>query len=235
MTVVRNEYETRRELDPASVLFKRLQSIAYDWHNYGNSTIGNRSRHRERRDREPAGLLSHATTSRTTRCCWWPASFDEAKALQLVATHFGAIPQPDAHAAEAVDREPTQDGERSFIVRRVGDMQVVVVAYKSLGAACGFAGAGLCRRDSWDTPIGPPAQGAGGDRQGRAGFGWHAGRTWIGAIQIFGAVVKKGDPVEPVRDELIRHRRETSPTIRRRPQEMERARIRLANAVRTHA
>ena len=42
MTVVRNEYENG-ENSPTSVLIKRLQSVAYDWHNYGHSTIGNRS------------------------------------------------------------------------------------------------------------------------------------------------------------------------------------------------
>ncbi len=42
MTVVRNEYE-RGENDPTGVLIKRLQSVAWDWHNYGNSTIGHRS------------------------------------------------------------------------------------------------------------------------------------------------------------------------------------------------
>ncbi len=42
MTVVRNEYESG-ENSPFSVMFKRLQSIAFDWHSYGRSTIGNRS------------------------------------------------------------------------------------------------------------------------------------------------------------------------------------------------
>ena len=42
MTVVRNEYEIG-ENSPFSVLLKRLQSVAYDWHSYGRSTIGNRS------------------------------------------------------------------------------------------------------------------------------------------------------------------------------------------------
>ena len=35
MTVVRNEYELG-ENSPTGVLIKRLQSIAYDWHNFGN-------------------------------------------------------------------------------------------------------------------------------------------------------------------------------------------------------
>ena len=42
MTVVRNEYE-RGENSPFGVLYKRLQSVAFDWHSYGKSTIGNRS------------------------------------------------------------------------------------------------------------------------------------------------------------------------------------------------
>src|SRR5437870_3645533 len=39
MTVVRNEYE-QGENSPFSVMLKRMQSIAFDWHSYGRSTIG---------------------------------------------------------------------------------------------------------------------------------------------------------------------------------------------------
>ena len=42
MTVVRNEFE-RSENSPMSVLGKRISAVAYDWHNYGKPTIGNRS------------------------------------------------------------------------------------------------------------------------------------------------------------------------------------------------
>src|SRR5260221_3588106 len=42
MTVVRNEFE-RGENSPARVLSERISAAAYDWHNYGKSTIGNRS------------------------------------------------------------------------------------------------------------------------------------------------------------------------------------------------
>ena len=42
MTVVRNEYESG-ENSPQRVLWGRLQASAYDWHNYGNLTIGARS------------------------------------------------------------------------------------------------------------------------------------------------------------------------------------------------
>ncbi|MEX2142011.1 MAG: pitrilysin family protein, partial [Pirellulales bacterium] len=42
MTVVRNEFE-RSENDPSSVLYKRMIAAAFEWHNYGKTTIGNRS------------------------------------------------------------------------------------------------------------------------------------------------------------------------------------------------
>jgi zinc protease len=42
MTVVRNEFE-RGENSPQGVLGKRIEAAAYEWHNYGKSTIGNRS------------------------------------------------------------------------------------------------------------------------------------------------------------------------------------------------
>jgi len=41
-TVVRNEFE-RGENSPAGVLGQRVHAAAYEWHNYGKSTIGNRS------------------------------------------------------------------------------------------------------------------------------------------------------------------------------------------------
>src|SRR5882757_5353890 len=42
MTVVRNEFE-RGENSPPGILMERIHSAAYEWHNYGKSTIGNRS------------------------------------------------------------------------------------------------------------------------------------------------------------------------------------------------
>src|SRR3954454_21479010 len=42
MNVVRNEFE-RGENSPAAILRQRMDAAAYEWHNYGKSTIGNRS------------------------------------------------------------------------------------------------------------------------------------------------------------------------------------------------
>src|SRR5207244_3472327 len=42
MTVVRNEFE-RGENSPEQILSQRIYATAFEWHNYGKSTIGNRS------------------------------------------------------------------------------------------------------------------------------------------------------------------------------------------------
>jgi zinc protease len=42
MTVVRNEFE-RGENSPGSILNQRITAAAYEWHNYGKSTIGSQS------------------------------------------------------------------------------------------------------------------------------------------------------------------------------------------------
>ena len=42
MTVVRNEFESG-ENSPQRILSQRIHAAAYEWHNYGKSTIGNRS------------------------------------------------------------------------------------------------------------------------------------------------------------------------------------------------
>jgi zinc protease len=42
MTVVRNEMEAG-DNSPVGVLMKRMRSVAFDWHNYGNMPIGARS------------------------------------------------------------------------------------------------------------------------------------------------------------------------------------------------
>ena len=63
MTVVRNEFE-RGENSPARVLSERVSAAAYEWHNYGKSTIGNRS-DIERVPIENLQAFYKSTTSRT--------------------------------------------------------------------------------------------------------------------------------------------------------------------------
>lgn len=128
MTVVRNEFEMR-ENDPGSVLHERMQRLAYAWHNYGNAIIGNRA------DLESVPI----ERLRAFYGTWYQPDnavltvggrFDEARALDWVVKHFGALPRPQRPLPALYTSEPTQDGERSVTLRRAGDTQIVAAMYR---------------------------------------------------------------------------------------------------------
>ncbi len=127
MTVVRSEFE-RGENSPSNLLNQRIMSAAFDWHNYGKSTIGNRSDI----ERVPIKNL-HAFYKKhyqPDNCMLVIAGkFDEAKAMQLVEKHFGALPKPDRKLDKTYTEEPSQDGERTVTLRRVGDVGLVSAVY----------------------------------------------------------------------------------------------------------
>ncbi len=127
MTVVRNEFE-RGENSPAILLNQRLMAAAYDWHNYGKSTIGNRSDI----ERVPIKNLQafYKKFYQPDNCLLVIAGkFDEAKAMQLVEKYFGKLPKPTRKLDKTYTEEPPQDGERSVTLRRVGELGMVAAAY----------------------------------------------------------------------------------------------------------
>jgi zinc protease len=202
MTVVRNEFE-QGENSPFSVLLKRLQSISYDWHSYGRSTIGNRS------DIENVRIENLQAFYRTyyqpdNAVLLVAGRFDEAKAVRLVAKYFGPIPKPTRKLPPLWTIEPTQDGERQFTVRRKGDVQIVAVAYKVPSNlhihsdAIGFANFILADPPAARLHKALVETGKAAQVLGFPLMGLDPG------IHIFGAVVKPGDSVDPVRDEIIR-------------------------------
>jgi zinc protease len=127
MTVVRNEFE-RSENSPAGVLNKRIEATAYHWHNYGKPTIGNRSDiERVPIDNLQAFYKKYYQPDNIVLVV--AGRFEEAKALSLVQKYFGVIPRPERKLQHTYTEEPPQDGERMVILRRVGDVSVVGVAY----------------------------------------------------------------------------------------------------------
>ncbi len=127
MTVVRNEFESG-ENSPFSLLYKQVRSVAYDWHNYGHTTIGNRS------DVENVPIANLQAFYRKfyqpdNATVTLAGNFDEAAALKLIATEFGKVPKPARTLPTFWTVEGPQDGERSITVRRVGDEQILLAAY----------------------------------------------------------------------------------------------------------
>src|SRR5437879_1019212 len=127
MTVVRNEFE-RSENSPAGVLGKRISAVAYDWHNYGKPTIGNRS-DIERVPVENLRAFYKKYYQPDNIILVVAGRFEETKALGLVQKYFGAIPRPERRLENTYTEEPGQDGERMVTLRRVGTIGAVGLAY----------------------------------------------------------------------------------------------------------
>ena len=131
MTVVRNEME-RNENNPGQVMFQRLRSTAYLWHNYGNSTIGARSDvENVPIERLQAFYRSWYRPDNATLIV--AGRIDPAATLGLVQRHFGKLSRPKAPLQELYTAEPSQDGEREVNVRRTGDTYFVALGYHTPG------------------------------------------------------------------------------------------------------
>jgi zinc protease len=123
MTVVRNEFEMG-ENSPSRILVQRMLSLAFDWHNYGKMTIGNRAD------------IERVPIERLQKFYKWhyqpdnallvvAGQFDPKKALESISKHFGAIPRPERQLDKTYTEEPAQDGERVVTLRRTGDVAIV--------------------------------------------------------------------------------------------------------------
>lgn len=127
MTVVRNEFE-RGENSPIQILMQRMQAVSYEWHNYGKSTIGNQS------DIERVPIVA---LRRFYKKYYRPdnvmvivaGKFKPETALDYLSKYFGSLKQPDTPIEPTYTVEPPKDGERTVVLRRVGDVQYVGAAY----------------------------------------------------------------------------------------------------------
>ena len=133
MTVVRNEFEMG-ENNPGSVLFQRMQQLAYPWHNYGNPTIGQRA-DIERVPIEKLQAFYRVWYQPDNAVLLIAGRFEEPRALELVTKHFGAIPKPTRTLPAFYTEEPTQDGERTVTLRRIGDNQLVTSLYRTVAGS----------------------------------------------------------------------------------------------------
>lgn len=154
MTVVRSEFEAN-ENNPQGILFQRMLATAYEWHNYGKSTIGNRTdimrvpvmnlRQFYKKFYQPDNIMVVLA-----------GKFDREKALKLLEKHFGSLEVPDRELPRTYTEEPAQDGERVVYLRRVGDTQLVGAAYHVVSAADpDYAALQVLGRIVGDVPSGP--------------------------------------------------------------------------------
>jgi len=132
-SVVRNEMESG-ETQPFRVLLQRIAGVAYEWHNYGKTTIGARSDvENVPIDRLQAFYKRYYQPDNAILVV--AGKIDEKKTLDLVEKYFGSIPKPTRELQKIYTLEPTQDGARTVTVNRVGDIQVAMAAYHTPSAS----------------------------------------------------------------------------------------------------
>jgi zinc protease len=133
MTVVRNEFESG-ENSPERVLEERVMSTAYLWHAYGHSPIGSRSDiEKVPIDRLQAFYRNYYQPDNALLLV--AGKFDAAKTLDWINDTLGKIPKPTRQLSQTYTEEPTQDGEREVMLRRVGDTQELMMAFHAPAGA----------------------------------------------------------------------------------------------------
>jgi len=201
MTVVRNEFEMRQN-NPSLQMFERNQALLYDWHNYGKSAVGARS------DIENVKIENLQAFYRTyyqpdNAVLIIAGKFDEAKTIRWIADAFGRIPKPKRTLPVLWTVEPTHDGERQFTIRRKGEVQIVTVAYRLPSSLHpDLLAADVAVDVLSDTPNGRLYKALVETGKAAQVFGSTMGARDPGFV-VFGAVVKKGEPLEPVAQTMI--------------------------------
>jgi zinc protease len=201
MTVVRNEFEMG-ENSPSNILSQRMTSAAYNWHNYGKSTIGNRS-DIERVPIENLQAFYHKFYQPDNVILAVAGNFDEKKALGYIAKYFGALKRPTRKLDQTYTEEPAQDGERNVVLRRVGEVGVVGVMYHiPAGSHPDFAALEVLNSMMVAEPNGLLYKALEVTKKATnvsgVAYGWHD----PGIIE-FSAQVDRTKPPEEVRDQMI--------------------------------
>ena len=201
MSVVRNEYEMG-ENKPSSVLMKRMQSMMFDWHNYGKSTIGNRSDIEHVRI-ENLQDFYHRYYRPDNAVLTVSGKFDVQKTLDQIAKDFGPIENPKEALPAEWTVEPTADGERVFEIRRKGETQMIAVGYRIPSALHPDSyGVEVATEVLSDSPTGRLYDALVKTGLAANVFGYAVGAKQPGFV-IFGASVKKGESLAKVKDKLI--------------------------------
>jgi zinc protease len=200
-SVVRNEMESG-ENSPIRVLFDKITATAYQWHNYGKTTIGARSDvENVKIENLQAFYRKYYQPDNATLIV--AGKFDEAKTLDLINKKFGAIPKPSRVIEPLWTTEPTQDGERQVTIRRVGDAQYFMAGYHVPPASHpDFPAVLVMMQVLSDTPSGRLYKSLVESKKATRVF-FTTFQNKEPSYSIFGAELPKSGAVEPVREAML--------------------------------
>jgi len=152
-SVVRNEFESG-ENDPSRVLMQNVINAGFMWHNYGNSTIGNRS-DIERVPIDNLKAFYKKFYRPDNAVLMVTGKFDEGKTLALIEKKFGKIEKPSTPIRDSYTEEPAQDGEKTVQLDRVGNLQIVSTMYHTpAGSHEDYAAISIIEKILADEPSG---------------------------------------------------------------------------------
>ena len=227
MTVVRNEME-RGENDPSRILWQRTLATMFDWHNYSHSTIGARA------DVENVDIPRLQAFYRTyyqpdNATLTVSGKFEPRAVLKWVSESFGKLAKPTRVLPVLYTLDPTQDGERSVTLRRIGGAPLLYAGYHVPASATpDFAAVELLELILGDVPAGrlhkrlTQAQLV----SGAFASAWELADP---GVLIAGAQLAPGQDIDKARTELLA----TLESIGREPitaDELTRARLKWLNA-----
>ncbi|MSR29921.1 MAG: insulinase family protein [Gemmataceae bacterium] len=227
MTVVRNEFE-RGENDPERVLSQRMMSAAFEWHNYGKSTIGNRA-DIERVPIEKLQAFYKKYYRVDNLMLILAGNFKRDQALQLIVKYFGDIKPPATPLENTYTEEPAQDGPRQVGLRRVGKAGAVGVLYHiPSGSHPDFPALEILGDILASQPSGPLykalVEGKLASSVSAGAYGWHD----PGVLEVMASVESIVSP-EKARDVLLQSMEQvrSSPIL---AADVERAKLRFTRA-----
>jgi zinc protease len=202
MTVVRNEFESG-ENNPFRVTLQRTMAAAFEWHNYGKSTIGARS-DIENVNIERLRAFYQNYYQPDNAVLLVAGKVDEAKAIAQVNEFFGRIPKPARVIQPTYTLDPAQDGEREVTVRRVGDAQVAMAIYKiPAGSDAEYPAIEVLGQVMADTPGGRLHKQLVDTKKASAVFPWVMGGREPG-FALFGAQLPKDGNLEEGKQILLK-------------------------------
>jgi zinc protease len=133
---------------------ERVLSAAYQWHNYGKSTIGART------DVEDVNIerlqnFYHTYYRPSNATLIVSGKFDPVKVRHWIVDYFGPVKNPASALPPIYTLDPAQDGEKSVTVRRVGGTPTLYAVYHvPAGASPDYAAISALTLILGDTPSG---------------------------------------------------------------------------------
>ena len=200
-SVVRNEMEMGQN-NPRRTLWQYMAAAAYDWHNYGKSTIGARS-DVENLKIENLQAFYRQYYQPDNAVLLVAGKFDSAKTLALVERVFGALPRPARSLGKTYTTDPVQQGPRELTLQRVGDTTLVGALYHTAAASHPDATAMAALAEIMaDTPNGRLHKALVDTNKATSVAPWNFALAEPGYI-LFMVELGKDQPAAPVRQNLL--------------------------------